>query len=117
MPEDLPDLLKQLRPKKIIAENYRNLPHRQKAQNWSENVASQVIGMASMFQAMDDNCDELIIQEPANKDVGVAWSGVRIPKDHDMGHQIMAYGHGVFYIVKNGIRRVTDYHGMKEKIA
>jgi hypothetical protein len=117
MPEDLPDLLKQLRPKKIIAENYRNMPWKRQAQNWSDNTASRVIGHLEMWVALDDNCDELILQEPANKDVGVAISGVKVPANHDMGHQIMAYGHGVFYIVKNKIRRPAEYHIRGEKIA
>lgn len=117
MPEDLPDLLKQLRPKKIIGENYRNLPWKPGASNMSENTASKVLGMLSMWVAVDDNCDELILQEPANKDVGIAISGVKVPRDHDMGHQIMAYGHGVFYIIKNNIRRAAEYHRQGEKIA
>ena len=113
--EDLPGLLKTIQPTVIVCENYRNLPWKPKAQNWSDNKASKVIGMCEMWCAINPPC-KLELQDAPAKNMGIMWSGVKVPKDHSVSHQVMAYAHGVYYLVRNGIRTVLSYHQNKEKV-
>jgi len=115
LPEDLVDLLRTIQPTTLIVENYRNRPWKQKAHNWSDNKTSKCIGACEMWNGMHDNC-KLVLQDVNNGITGVMWSGTKMPKDHDLSHQVMAYGHGVFYIIKNKIRTIQSYHNYVERI-
>ena len=112
--EDLVDLLRTIQPTLVICENYKNRPWKRGASNFSENKTSQVIGAIRMWCELYDV--PMVMQEPDNKDMGIMWSGTRVPKNHALSHQVDAYGHGVFYIVKNGIKPVSAYHKREVKI-
>lgn len=50
---------------------------------------------------------KLVLQLPKDPlKLGQMWSGVAMPKNHKNSHGISALYHGVYYLVKNGMREI-----------
>lgn len=50
-----------------------------------------------------------VLQEPGCKDVGLMHSGTKLVKGHARSHEQEAYGHGVFWLIKNKHRSAASY--------
>lgn len=65
--------------------------------SWSEMDTIQILGMFK-YRAHQLGA-EVVLQEPASYRVGAKWAGKKIPRDHSVSHQVIAYAHAVFYSV------------------
>ena len=92
-------------PKVVIYEDYTLFQSKAMQQSGSDMPASQAIGIIKMF---GKRCRAEMIKQAANI-LGIAQklAGVSLPKNHDHSHDISAYVHGVYYLIKNNIREVT----------
>jgi hypothetical protein len=104
---DIAEVLKKTIPKIIIVENFKLHPWQASKQSWSDFPASRVIGKIEFYCDMADT--ELIKQDASCKETGYKWGGIKKAKVHKDSHQLDAVAHGVFYLIKNKIRKVTDY--------
>lgn len=88
-------------PKVVICEDYRIFAKRAKAHIGSQVPTVQVIGMlkreAKRWGA------EFILQPSSILSIAVLWSGVPMPSNHEISHDISAYNHGVYYLISKGI--------------
>lgn len=94
-------------PSTVIIESYRVLPT---ARSLKANVGTKVrtvesIGIVRSF-AMTWNCT-IVEQEPGIKKIASMWTGLQPPSNHKYSHQVDAMLHGYYYLIKNGIRKVT----------
>jgi hypothetical protein len=88
-------------PKVVICEDYRIFAKRAKSHIGSQVPTVQVIGMlkreAKRWKA------EFVLQPSSILSIAVLWSGVSLPSQHDISHDIAAYNHGVYYLISHGI--------------
>lgn len=93
----------------LIVENYRILPEdwqgKEKANVWSENHESQIIGMAR-FSCFESDI-ELVIQETSIKPAGYGYAGMRYVKGKKGMHMQDALAHGAFWWMEKGRKRVV----------
>lgn len=91
------------KPDVIVVEDFRlwswKAQKQAKHQSSSKMPASKVIGKLELWARMHKI--PVVMQKPADKDMGVKWSGVKIPTNHDQSHHIVAFNHGIFYLVMN----------------
>lgn len=87
----------------VVIEDYILFRKRAKQQAGSNLPASQVIGAAKMFAKMKGA--KFVKQEAGILPIAQKWSQIKMPKDHNESHQISAYNHGYYYLVRNGIRQ------------
>lgn len=93
-------------PALIVFEDYLvnpNIPH-----GGSRVETIQVIGAIKSFAKRRSIC--AVPQAPHIKRIGYAWCGLKaLPKSrHSISHQYDAMAHGVYYLVKERIRKVGD---------
>lgn len=86
----------------IVVEDY--VLYRKKAvkQSGSNMPASLVIGQLEMFAAQQGA--KLIKQQADILPQAQKISGIKMPSDHSISHQFSAINHGIFWLVKEGIR-------------
>jgi hypothetical protein len=101
--EDLDDKIKELKLSHIVYEDFKLFRHRATRQVGSRFEASQVIGKAETW-AYKNDC-EIVKQDPNIKSIAQKWSQVVPPSDHTKSHEIDAYNHGYYYLVKRGLRK------------
>jgi hypothetical protein len=58
--------------------------------------APKVIGKIELWVKMN-KIPVMVTQNPQDKDMGVTWSKIKIPLNHDKSHHIVAYNHAVFF--------------------
>lgn len=93
------------RPKVIIYEDFTLFQSKALQQSGSDMPASQAIGVIKMFGQM---CKAEMVKQHSNiLGIGQKLAGVSLPKNHDHSHDISAYVHGVYYLIKNHIREVA----------
>lgn len=88
----------------IVYENFKLFKGRAIQQSGSSMEASQAIGQLKMLAAQ--NNWKIYDQPPNIKAIAQKWSGSVPPKNHSQSHQIDAYNHGVYWLVKNNMRRI-----------
>lgn len=110
--DDLPDYLFKFAEEhkgkevQVVYENFKLMKGRALQQSGSTMEASQVIGQVKMIASR--HAWPIADQPPNVKPIAQKWSGVKPPSDHKMSHQVDAYNHGVYWLVKNGMRRIED---------
>lgn len=100
----LSDFLEECEPATVVVyESYRVFKHKANAHIGSKVEAAQAIGM---IKAKARKWNAKTVEQPANiLPIAAMWSGVELPKNHKISHDIAAYNHGVYYLQKNGIRK------------
>ena len=88
----------------IVYENFKLFKGKAIQQSGSNMEASQAIGQLKMIAAQ--NKWEIYDQPPSIKPIAQKWSGSKPPKNHSQSHQIDAYNHGVYWLIKNNMRRI-----------
>lgn len=91
--------------KAIIYETFVLFKHKAQQQTGSKMEASQAIGMIKTLHN-ETGCS-LIEQAPNVKYIAQKWSGVKPPSNHADSHWVDAFNHGVFFLVKLGIRKTA----------
>ena len=90
----------------IVYENFKLFKGRAIQQSGSSMEASQAIGQLKMVAAQ--NRWKIYDQPPSIKPIAQKWSGSKPPKNHSQSHQIDAYNHGVYWLIRNNMRRIED---------
>lgn len=90
----------------VICEDYKNHGWTQQ-KKWGRNETSQIIGKIELM------CDlhgiKLHFQPNTVKRIGYMWSGLgNAPSNHKISHQFDAIAHGVYWLVKNSIRKLGE---------
>jgi hypothetical protein len=92
-------------PKVFIIEDFRLFSHKAVQQSGSDMPASQAIGSIELAAAV---CRAEIVKQGSDiLPIGERFAGVKLPKNHDESHDIAAYVHGFYYLVKKGIKQLT----------
>lgn len=96
----------------IIVEDYRVRGDRQglKANVGSQLETVQIIGALKMFARQ--NRIQVVLQPPNIKAIASKWSGVEPKGAHKNSHKVDAYNHGVYWLVKAGVRKIN---GLEDK--
>jgi len=89
------------RPRVVIVEDYRIFSKRAKAHIGSQVPTVQAIGMIRNYAKRWSA--EYVLQPSSILPIAEKWSGVPLPKDHSISHDIAAYNHGIYYLQRNGI--------------
>jgi hypothetical protein len=89
------------KPDVVVIEDFRLWSWKAKQQAGSKMEASKVIGKIELWAKM--NKIPITMQKPQDKDMGVVWSKLKIPLNHDKSHHIVAYNHAVFFLVTHGM--------------
>ena len=90
----------------VVYENFKLFKGRAIQQSGSSMEASQAIGQLKMVAAQ--NRWKIYDQPPSIKPIAQKWSGSKPPKNHSQSHQIDAYNHGVYWLIRNNMRRIED---------
>lgn len=85
----------------IVVEDYRLQRHRAQQQSGSRFQAVQQIGMLKLLAAK--NKAKFVLQGPDKYPIGLLLSGKEMPKDHKKSHHVVAYAHGWYYLVQQGM--------------
>lgn len=85
----------------IVVEDYRLLPHKSQQQAGSRFQAVQQIGMLKLLARSAGA--KVVVQGPDKYPIGLLLAGKTMPKDHNKSHHIVAYAHGWFYLVQQGL--------------
>lgn len=95
----------------VIIESYMVRPddHSLKANVGSKMETVQAIGTIRGWAYARKA--EIIMQQPQVKKIGELNSGYKPGSNHSQSHQIDAINHGVYYLVKKGIRKPTGLEG------
>lgn len=104
----LAELLGGTTPQIIIYETFALRPWKAADQSWSTFPASQVIGALEFYASMTEGVT-LVGQDPNCKESGYKWSFTPKAKSHRHSHDRDAYAHGVYYMIKNKIKKVAHY--------
>lgn len=105
--EDLPEFMEALSPvpHTIIYEDFRLLKKKALQQSGSNMPASQGIGVIKSY-AKRHNC--FTVEQPASiKPDAQRFTQVRPPSNHANSHQIDAYNHGMYYLIKKGVAKTA----------
>lgn len=105
-PSFLFDLEKEYEGKEVVIvyENFKLMRGRALQQSGSAMETSQVIGQLKMIATKAGW--KIYDQAPNIKSIAVKWSGTPAPKNHAISHQVDAYNHGIYWLVKNGMRKI-----------
>lgn len=88
--------------KTVIVEDYKLFQRKALQQSGSDMVASRVIGG---IESWADRYDVAVVKQPASiKKIAEMWSGKKPPSNHKYSHEIDAYNHGMYYLIRNKIR-------------
>lgn len=87
----------------VIVEDFILFKKRAIQQSGSRMHASQVIGMMKSFAKRKDAF--FLLQKSDILPTAEKISGVKMPADHSISHQISAYNHAYFWMHKAGIVR------------
>lgn len=91
----------------VVYENFKLMRGKALQQSGSSMEASQAVGQLKMIAAQ--NKWKIHDQAPNIKPIAQKWTKAIPPKNHAQSHQIDAYNHGVYWLIKNGMRRIdTD---------
>lgn len=104
-PEAFMDFLAELKPKPkvIICEEFKLFQKRALQQSGSDMVASRMIGVMQLYAAQ--NKCEVVYQPASIKKIAEMWSGKAPPSTHKYSHGIDAFNHGIYYLIRNKIRK------------
>lgn len=92
-------------PKVIVLEQFTLYQSKALQQSGSNMVASRVIGAVEAY-ALVNKC-EVVYQPASIKKIAEMWTGKKPPSNHKESHNIDAYNHGMYYLIKNKIRKPT----------
>lgn len=85
----------------IVIEDYKLMPHKAQQQAGSRFQAVQQIGMLKLLAKVVGA--ELVLQGPDKYPIGLLLAGKTMPKDHKKSHHVVAYAHGWYYLVQQGL--------------
>jgi hypothetical protein len=85
----------------IVVEDYRLMRHKAQQQAGSRFQAVQQIGMLKLLAKQAGA--NIVIQGPDKYPIGLLLSGKQMPKDHKKSHHVVAYAHGWYYLVQQGL--------------
>lgn len=85
---------------KVVVEKYVIFGHKAKQHSGSDAKTSQCVGRIKTWAELND-LD--VIEQPANiLPMAEKQTQVKIPKDHSASHQVSAYLHGAWYLMRMG---------------
>lgn len=85
----------------VIIEEYRVFRKRAMQHAGSDLKTSQAIGKLKFWAELNDF--PVVMQASSILPIAEKWSQVKMPKDHDASHQVSAFLHGAYYLMKNRI--------------
>ena len=89
------------KPKTIIIEEYKIFAHKAKAHTNSKVPTIQVIGMIKSYA---HRWGSAVVEQPSQaKVLGYKLSNTKQAKDHKFSHQLDAYVHGYYHLIKHGV--------------
>jgi len=88
----------------VIVEDYKNHGWTQQ-KKWSRNDTSKIIGKIELMGELRNV--PVHLQPNTAKRIGYMWAGLgEAPTNHTISHQFDAVAHGVYWLVKAGIRQL-----------
>ncbi len=85
----------------LVVEDFVTFKKRAMQQAGSRQHASQVIGMMKSFAKRKGA--RLVLQEASKLSTAEKVSGIKMPADHSVSHQVSAYNHAYFWMHNAGI--------------
>lgn len=85
----------------IVIEDYKLMPHKAQQQAGSRFQAVQQIGMLKLLAKVLGA--KIVLQGPDKYPIGLLLAGKTMPKDHKKSHHVVAYAHGWYYLVQQGL--------------
>jgi len=97
----------------VIYEDYRIFAHKAHAHVGSRVPTVQAVGVIkASFMAKQIP----ITMQPSNiLPIAEKWTQTKIPSDHSKSHQVSAFLHGSYYLIKNGLKLSELQLKMKEQ--
>lgn len=99
-------LLSTVQPRLLVVEDFELFPWKARDQAFSQFETVRVIG-AIEFWAYAKNV-QVILQKPTIKTIAYKWAGISPAKIKRDSHERDAYVHGVYYLQRNGIRKLQQ---------
>lgn len=92
-------------PDVVVYETFVVFRHKAQQQAGSKMEASQAIGKINFWCSM---LKIPVVKQPSSiLPTAILWSKMPMPKNHDVSHDVAAANHGVYYLVKNGMKLPT----------
>lgn len=88
----------------VVVEDFTLFKHKALQQSGSKMETSKVIG--SIESWVRRNKSELVMQPASILTIAQLWSGVKMPKNHNVSHWVSAYNHGYYYLIKQNVRKL-----------
>lgn len=93
------------RPDVVIIESFKLFNRKAKQQSGSDMPASQAIGIIKVYASRWGA--KVVMQDPSIKPIAQKWSGMKPVGAHKNSHWVDAMNHGIYYLVKNKIRKLN----------
>lgn len=87
----------------VIVEDFTLYKNKALQQSGSKMETSKVIGSIESWARR--NKATLVMQPASILAIAQLWSGVKMPKNHNVSHWVSAYNHGMYYLLKTGVRK------------
>lgn len=97
------NLLDTIKPTVLIIEEYVLFGHKARAQTGSKMFTSRIIGLFEAWAGV--NNVKVHFQRSDIKPIGYKWAGIKVPRNHSQSHQTDAYVHGIYWLIRNNIRK------------
>lgn len=85
----------------MVVEDFKLFGHKAKQQIGSKMEASQVIGKCETIAQLKKL--EFVKQPASILPIAQMWTQTKMPGNHTVSHQISAYLHGAYWLIKNDL--------------
>ncbi len=97
------EYLSEIRPDKIVCEDFELFPWKSKEQSWSNFSTVRVIGAIEYYCYLTQT--PLTLQKASIKPIAYKWAGMTKASNHAVSHDQDAYVHGVYFLQRMGLRK------------
>lgn len=93
------------KPDMLVCEDYKLFKHLAIQQSGSRLETVKCIGILESYAKR--NNIKMILQPASLLPIAEKWTNTRRPKDHSIGHQVCAFLHGSYWLIRNGFEEVA----------
>jgi hypothetical protein len=91
-------------PSLVVVEDYKLFKHLALQQSGSHIEAAKAIGVIESY--CNRHGVKMVLQQAGILPIAEKWTNTKRPKNHAKGHQVCAYLHGEYFLIKNGYKEV-----------
>jgi hypothetical protein len=90
----------------FIVEDFKIFGHKAKSQIGSRGPAQQAIGVIQAHCQKHPK-KNIWLQPASVKSIAAKWTQVKVPTNHANSHQVDAYLHGSYFLIRRGIKKTA----------